>query len=105
MRQGSQIQRARQMESGVQNKQMTAIGYILDTEDILKASWSLSQYDVAAACKFSERSTLQPALSAMDLPGGCTQIFNICPLRKINHHPVESDEPSLSESLWTPKIS
>jgi len=48
---------------------MTAVGYILDTEEIVKASWSLFQHDGAATFKLSERSPLPPALSAKDLPG------------------------------------
>jgi hypothetical protein len=77
MWQGSQNLRATQMESRAQNKQMTAVGYILDTEDSVKASWSLFQHDGAAAFKLSERSPLPPALSAKDLPGGRTQILNV----------------------------
>ena len=38
MWQGSQNLRATQKESHASNKQMTAIGYILDTEEIIKAS-------------------------------------------------------------------
>jgi len=37
--QGSQILRATQQESHARNKQMTAVGYISDTEDIIKAWW------------------------------------------------------------------
>jgi len=37
--QGSHNLRASQKKSRAQNKQMTAIGYILDTEEIVKASW------------------------------------------------------------------
>jgi hypothetical protein len=73
---------------------MTAVGYISDTEEIVKASWSLFQHDGAAAFKLSERSPLPPALSAKDLPGGKSQILNIRRIRKINRHPVESDEDS-----------
>jgi len=40
MWQGSQNLRATQKESWAQNKQMTAVGYISDTEEIVKASWS-----------------------------------------------------------------
>jgi len=40
MWQGSQNLRATQKESWAQNKQMTAVGYISDTEEIIKASWS-----------------------------------------------------------------
>jgi hypothetical protein len=73
MCQGSQNLRATKKESRAQNKQMTAVGYILDTEEIVKASWSLFQHDGAAAFKLSQRSPWPPALSANDLPGGRTQ--------------------------------
>ena len=99
MWQGSQNLRATQKESRAQNKQMTAVGYISDTEEIVKASWSLFQHDGAAAFKLSERSPLPPALSAKDLPGGRTQILNVRRIRKINRHPVESDEDSAPESI------
>jgi len=38
---GSQNLRATQKESRAQNKQMTAVGYISDMEEIINASWSL----------------------------------------------------------------
>jgi hypothetical protein len=78
---------------------MTAVGYILDTEEIVKASWSLFQHAGAAAFKLSERSPLPPALSAKDLPGGRAQILNVRRIRRINRHPVESDEDSAPESI------
>jgi len=56
MLQGSQNLRATQKESHAQNKQMTAVEYISDMEEIVKASWSLFQHDRAAAFKLSERS-------------------------------------------------
>jgi len=99
MLQGSQNLRATQKKSRAQNKQMTAVGYISDTEEIVKASWSLFQHDGAAAFKLSERSPLPPALSAKDLPGGWTQILNVRRIRRINHHPVKSDEDSAPESI------
>ena len=68
--QGSQNQHATQKESRTQNKQMTAVGYISDMQEIVKASWSLFPHDGAAAFKLSERSPLPPALSAKDLPAG-----------------------------------
>jgi len=40
-----------------------------------------------------------PALSAKDLPGGQTQILNDRRIRRINHHPVESDEDRAPESI------
>jgi len=99
MWQGSQNLRATQKESRAQNKQMTAVGYISDTEAIVKASWSLLQHDGAAAFKLSERSPLPPALSAKDLPGGRTQILNVRWIRRIHRHPVQSDEDSAPKSL------
>jgi len=56
-----------QMESRVHNKQMTAVGYISDTEEVFKALWSLFQYEDVTAFKLSERSPLPPPLSAKDL--------------------------------------
>jgi len=99
MWQGSENLRATQKKSRAQNKQMTAVGYISDTEEIVKASWSLLQHDCAAAFKLSERSPLPPPLSAKDLPGGRTQILNVRRIRKINRHPVESDEDRAPESI------
>jgi len=99
MWQGSQNVGATQKESRTQNKQMTAVGYISDIEEIVKASWSLFQPDGAAAFKLSQRSPLQPALSAKDLAGGRTQILNFRQIRRINRHPVESDEDSAPESI------
>jgi hypothetical protein len=99
MWQGSQNLCATQKESRTQNKQMTSVGYILDTEEIVKSSWSLFQHDGAAAFKLSERSPLPPALSAKDLPGGRTRILNVRRIRRINLHPVERDEESAPESI------
>ena len=70
MWQGSQNLRTTQMESRAQNKQMTAVGYISDTEERVKASWSIFQHDGAAAFKLSERSPLPPALAAKQPTGG-----------------------------------
>ena len=99
MWQGSQNLRAMQKESRAENKQMTAIGYILDMEEIVKASWSLFQHDGAAAFSLSERSPLPPALSATYLPAGQTQILNMRQILSINCHPFESDEDSAPESI------
>jgi len=49
MWQGCQNLRATQKKSRAQNKQMTALGYISDTEEIVKASWSNFQHDGEAA--------------------------------------------------------
>jgi len=99
MWQGSRNLRTTQKESHARNTQITAVGFISDTEEIVKASWSLSQHDGAAAFKLSERSPLPPPLSAKDLPGGRTQILNVRRIRTINHYPVESDNDSAPESI------
>jgi len=99
MWQGSQNLHATQKESRSQNKQMATVGYISDSEEIIKASWSLFQHDGTAAFKLSERSPLQPALSAKNLPGGLTQILSVHRIRRIDHHPVESDEGSAPECI------
>ena len=90
--QGSHNLRVTHNESCDQHMQMTAVGYNSLTKEILNASWSHSQHDGAAALKFSERSPLQPPLSAKDHPGGQPKMLNFCRIRKINHHPVESHE-------------
>jgi len=77
MWQGSQILCATQKESRAQKKQMTAIGYIPDMEEIVKASWSDFHRDGAAAFTLSERSPLRPALSARDLPGRRSVFLNV----------------------------
>jgi len=99
MWQGSQNLRATQKESRAQSKQMTAVGYISDTEKSVKASLSLFQHDGAAAFELSDRSPLPPALSAKDLPRGRTQILNVRQIRRINSHPVEIDDDSAPESI------
>jgi len=80
MEQGSQNRRATQKESRAQNKQMSAVGYISVTEEIVKAMWSLFQHAGSAAFKLSGRSPLPPPLSAKDLPGGQSQMMNVCPV-------------------------
>jgi len=99
MWQGSQNLRGTQKESRAQNQQMTAVWFISDTEEIVKASWSLLQQDGPAAFKLSERSPLPPALSAKYLPGGRTQILNARRIRRINRDPVESDNHSAPDGL------
>jgi hypothetical protein len=69
MWQGSQNLRAPQKESRAQNKQITAAGYISDTIELVKASWSLFQHDGVAAFKLSEISPLPPAVAVKDHPG------------------------------------
>jgi len=99
MWQGSQNQRTTQKESCAQNKQMTAVGYISDTEESVKASWSLFQHDGMAAFKLSDRSLLPPALSAKELAGGRTEVLNVHRIWRIDRHPVKSDGGSAPESI------
>jgi hypothetical protein len=90
MWQSSQYLGDTQNESRAENKQMTAVGYISHMKQIVIASWSLFQQDGAAAFKLSERPPLRPGVSAKDLPGGQTQTFNACLVRRINRYPVAS---------------
>jgi hypothetical protein len=69
MWQGSEYLQATQKESCTQTKQLTALGYISDTEEIVKPSWSLFQHDGAAAFKLSENSPVPLAVSAKELAG------------------------------------
>jgi len=55
---GSQNLCATQKESPAQNKQMTAVEYISDTEEIIKASWSNFEHDGMPAFKLSEKITV-----------------------------------------------
>jgi len=77
MWQGSQNLRANKKESRAHNMQITGVRYGLDTEEIVKASWSLFQHDGVAAFELSERSPLPPALPTKDHPEGRTQIINV----------------------------
>jgi len=78
---------------------MTAAGYISDSEEIVKASWSHFQHHGAAAFKLSEKSPVAAALSAKNLPRGQTQVLNVRRIKRINRHPPESHEDSSPESI------
>jgi len=54
MWQRSKNPRATREDSCAQNKQMTSLGYNSDTQEIVKASWSLFHDDCAAAFRLSE---------------------------------------------------
>jgi len=69
MWQGSQNLHATQKECRAHDKQMTAKGDIWDTEEIVKASWSLFSHYGVAASKLSEKYALPSALTGKDLPG------------------------------------
>jgi len=92
---GSHNHCATQKESRAHNKQMTALGYIADTKESIKKSLSLFHHDGAAVFKLPERSPLQPALSAKDLPGGRTQILNVGQMWRINRHVLFATGPNL----------
>jgi len=99
MWQGSQNQHATQKESCTENYQMTAIGYISETEEFVKTSWELIQHDSAAEFTLSETLPLPPALSTKALSGGQTQQLNVCQTRRINHHPAERNMGSSPGSI------
>jgi hypothetical protein len=77
MWQASQSLWVTQKESRAQNKQMTAMGYILDMEEMIKSIRSLFQHDGVAAFELTERSPLPPAWSAKHILGGRNQLFNV----------------------------
>ena len=97
--QGSQNLQATQKESRAQNKQIIAVGYISDTEEIIITSWLNFHYDGVTAFKLSEKSPVPPALSAKDLPGGRTPVLNVRQIKQIDHHPAKCDEDSSPESI------
>ena len=99
MWQGSQKICAAQKESHPHMKQMTAVGYISDTKDIIEAFWSHFQHACVVAFKLFQRSHLPPALSAQDLPGGQIQGSNVCWIRRIGYHPVKIDGDSAPEII------
>jgi len=100
---GSQNLHATQKECRAKHTEMTAVGYISGTEEIINVSWSNFQHDGMAAFELLERSPLPPALSAKDLPGGRTQMVNILSIRGINQDPGESDEDSAPKSILDTK--
>jgi len=99
MWQGSEDLHGTQKESRAQNTQMTAEGYISDTEGIVKASWSNFQHEGAAAFIFSGRSPVPPAWSAEDLLARWTEVLNVGRMKRIDHHPAGSNEDNTPESI------
>ena len=97
--QGSRNPQATQKESRAQNKQMTAVGYTSNTEEIVKASWSHFQHVGVAAFELSERSPVPPGLCAKDLPGRRTGVLNVRQIKWIDRHPAKSDEDSSPERI------
>jgi hypothetical protein len=78
---------------------MRAVGYILDTEEIVKSSWSNFHLDGAAAFKLSEKSPVPPARSAKNHPEGRTQVLNGRQIKRIDRHPAGSNEDSSTEHI------
>jgi len=99
MWQGSQNLHATQKQSCTQNTQITAIEYILNTEDIVKSSGSNFQHDGVAAFELSERPHVPPASFSTDLPAGRTQLSTIRWINKINCHLSARNEDSAPESI------
>jgi len=75
------------------------VEYISETQVIVKASLSPIQHAGAAAFKMSKRSPLPTPVSLKDIPGKPTQIFNVSRIRRINCHPVNSDEDSTPQGI------
>jgi hypothetical protein len=99
MWQGSQNLYTALKKARAQNKKMTGIGYISDTEEIVKVSWSIFHHDSVAAFNVSERLPMPPALSAKNRPRGQTEILNVRRVTIINCYPIKSDEDSTAECV------
>jgi len=67
--QDTQSLRATQKELPAENKQLTSVGHIFDTEEIVKPSRSNYEHYRADSFKLSETSPVPAAWSAKDLPG------------------------------------
>jgi len=78
---------------------MTAIEFISDIEEIIKASWSNFEHDGAATFKLLEKSPVLPALYAKNPHGGRTQAFNVSHMNQIDCHPAQWDEDSSPDSI------
>jgi len=92
MWQGCQNLHGTQKESCAQNEQMTAVGYISDTKEIVKAPGSLFKHAGPAAFELSERSPLLPPWIVKDDGGGPTRVLNVHRTPRIDHYLVERDE-------------
>ena len=87
MWQGSENLHATQKTSRAQNKQITDMGYISDTEETVKESWSAFKHDSVAGCKITEKSYSPLYLLQIDLPGGKIKVLHMYRIHRINHHP------------------
>jgi len=100
MWQGSENLRATQKESRARNKQLTAVRYISNIEEIVNTSWLNIQHDGAAVSKLSESTPLPQAFSAKYIAGRQTQQFNGRPISIFDGHPAKSHQDSAPFSLW-----
>jgi len=81
-------------ESCIRHKQLAAVGFISDSEEIVKASWLNFQHNGAAAFELLERSSVPAAFSAKHLPGEWTQELHMHQIKRINHYTAISDDDS-----------
>jgi len=75
---------------------MIHFGHGRDRKSILVTlpTWCLATF------KLSERFSLPRSYSPNDLPGGLTEISNVRRIRRMNRHPVESDENRASSKRF-----
>lgn len=92
--QGSLKLRRMQKDARAQNKSMTAIGYISDTEETEDMSSSSFHHDGSQAFITSGQRSLPPALSKDDLLDGENKVLYIKPVHRLNRN---IDEDSASE--------
>jgi hypothetical protein len=97
MWQGSEKLRATQKAAKAQNKQMTAMGYISDSEEVESSSWASFAHDGLAAFKSNEKTPLPKSLPLTELQNGKTQVLNVRRIPRINRQPGLTDEESAGE--------
>src|ERR1700749_1030580 len=75
---GSQKLRRMQQEARAQNSEMTAMGYISDTDEMVDAGWESFKHDGATAFKVIEQNSgLPTSLPHSELLHGKTKVLKV----------------------------
>jgi len=99
MWQGSRNFSATQKEFHAENKQITPVEYISDSEEIMKAIWSNFQHISVAAFNLLGWLPMVSALFAQVLHGGEIQVLNIYCLRRIECDSAEHNEDGAPQGI------
>jgi len=101
---GTQNLRAIPKKSHTENNQIQTIGYISDSKEIVKGSWAHCQHDGAASSQLMDTSHLPPALSQKHLPGGQTEVVNVCQIKELTAIQLQVMRVMHLEQFQTPNI-